>query len=88
MMQNVLSGAIIMGYVVAAIFFFKFHARSHDRLFNIFGAAFVLLAAQRMALTLLAEERDAHIYLYIARLVAFLLILYAIIDKNRAARPT
>ena len=85
-MQDLISGAIVMGYLVAAIHFFKFWNRTADRLFGIFGSAFLLLALQRVALTLLADERTAHTYLYTARLLAFLLILWAIIDKNRATR--
>lgn len=87
MTQDLLSGAIIMGYAIAAVHFFKFFDRTRDRLFQLFAIAFVVLAAQRLALALLAADRDAHIYLYGARVFAFLLILYAIIDKNREARP-
>lgn len=87
MTKDLLSGAIIMGYVIGAIHFFKFYGRTRDRLFQLFAIAFVVLATQRIALSLLSADRDAHIYLYAARLLAFLLILYAIIDKNRGARP-
>jgi hypothetical protein len=84
-MGEMISGAIVMGYIVAGLHFLKFWKRSADRLFLLFAWAFGLLAAQRAALTLLAGEPETHVYLYAARLLAFLVIIYAIIDKNRAA---
>jgi hypothetical protein len=84
-MRELISGAIVMGYLVAALHFFKFWKRSDDRLFLLFGTAFCLLALQRAALSLLAAHPEMHLYLYVARLLGFLIIIYAIIDKNRAA---
>lgn len=83
-MRELLSGAIVMGYLVAGLFFLKFWRGTHDRLFLIFGAAFWLLALQRALLALLAEAPGSHLYLYVMRLLAFVLIIVAIIDKNRA----
>ena len=84
-MAEMISGALVMGYVVAGLHFLKFWRRSADRLFLLFAWAFGLLAVQRAALTILAGEPETHLYLYAARLLAFLVIIYAIIDKNRAA---
>lgn len=84
-MRDLLSGAIVMGYVIAGLHFLKFWKGTADRLFLIFGLAFWLLAVQRTLLTLLAEQEGAHIYLYVIRLLAFVLILAAIVDKNRAS---
>jgi hypothetical protein len=83
-MREMLSGAMVMGYLLPGIFFFRFWRDTADRLFLIFGLAFTLLAVQRAMLTLLAETPSAHIYLYVVRLLAFLLIIAAIVDKNRA----
>ena len=83
-MGALISGAIVMGYVVGGLHFFRFWKRTDDRLFLLFGVAFTVLAAQRTALSLLAGQPDTHVYLYLARLLAFLIIIYAIIDKNRA----
>lgn len=84
-MRELLSGAMAMGYLLPGLFFFRFWKETSDRLFLIFGLAFTLLAVQRTMLTLLASTPSAHIYLYAIRLLAFLLILAAIVDKNRAA---
>lgn len=77
------SGAIMMGYLVAGLFFFRFWRETRDRLFGIFGAAFWLLALQRFVLTLGERNDTADIPIYALRLLAFVLILYAIWDKNR-----
>lgn len=85
-MQALVSGAIVMGYVVGALFFFRFWSRTGDRLFGAFGVAFAVLAAQRFALVMLAYEPGAGTWLYAVRALAFLLIVWAIVDKNRGAR--
>lgn len=84
-MRELLSGAMVMGYLVPGLFFLRFWKESADRLFLIFAVAFWMLALQRTLLTLLAGEPGAHIYLYVVRLLAFLLIIAAIVDKNRAS---
>jgi Family of unknown function (DUF5985) len=82
-MTVLLSGMLTAGYLIAGVHFFKFRQRTGDRLFLIFGLAFWVLAAQRAALTLVSDVSDAAIYLYALRSVAFLLIIGAIVDKNR-----
>ena len=80
------SGGIMMGYGVAGLFFLRFWRTTGDRLFLVFSAAFWLLAVQRLALALVEPLEEWRTGLYVIRLLAFLLILGAIIDKNRA-RP-
>jgi len=79
------AGLLSAGYAVAALFFARFWRDTRDRLFAYFAVAFALLAAQRTALVLVADDPGAATWLYGVRLVAFLLILHAIIDKNRGA---
>ena len=74
-----LSGLITMLYIVIAVFFLRFWRDSSDRLFLFFAGAFALLALQRFLL-LLFPTLEA---LYILRLLAFVLIIAAIADKNR-----
>jgi hypothetical protein len=78
-----ISGAIFMGYAVAGLFFFRFWHDTRDRLFAIFGAAFWILGLQRLTLVLTRDMLETQTGLYLVRLAAFLLILFAIIDKNR-----
>jgi hypothetical protein len=79
-----LSGAIVMGYAVCALFFLRFWRQTRDRLFPTFALAFLLLAVQRAVLTLTAPHVEWRVGLYTLRLGAFLLILGAIVDKNRS----
>jgi hypothetical protein len=76
-------GAIAMASVVAALFFLRFWRDTGDRLFLIFAAAFFLLAATRIGLALSQVQQEGHTHWYWVRLVAFVLILIAIVDKNR-----
>lgn len=82
-MHQVISGAIIMGYATAGLFFLRFWNQTRDRLFANFAAAFWLLALQRLALAATTEVYEDRTLLYLIRLAAFLLILFAILDKNR-----
>jgi amino acid transporter len=82
-LSQLISGALVMGYFVAGLYFLRFWRDTRDRLFGIFAAAFWLLAAQRAALALTVDPTGEQVVLYSVRLLAFVLILAAIIDKNR-----
>jgi hypothetical protein len=83
-MTLLMAGALSAGYAVIALFFARFWRETHDRLFGFFAVAFVLLAVQRISLALTVSGSDWTAMLYGIRLTAFLLILYAVVDKNRA----
>ena len=78
-----ISGAMVLGYAVAGLFFLRFWRETRDRLFGVFAAAFALLAVQRALLTLSADPEGDQLLLYAIRLLAYVLILLAIVDKNR-----
>jgi Family of unknown function (DUF5985) len=82
---SIVSGAIAMGYAVAGLFFLRFWRETGDRLFVTFSVAFWLLGAQRLALVIHGQTDENHTGLYLVRLLAFVLILAAILDKNRSA---
>jgi uncharacterized membrane protein len=84
LLLGLVSGAILMGYGVCALFFLRFWRQTHDRLFLVFALAFGLLGVQRLALVLTEPVEEWRTGLYVIRLLAFLLILGAIVDKNRA----
>lgn len=77
------SGLIVAGYLVIGLFFLRFYRQQHDRLFVFFAFAFWLLALQRALLTIFAADARVSVFLYGLRAFAFLMILYAFIDKNR-----
>lgn len=83
-MRPLLSGIIAMGSLVAALSFLKFWRRSGDRLFALFGAAFAVFSANAVVLGLSDPGADPGVALYVIRLLGFLLILGAIVDKNRS----
>ena len=83
--ELLISGAIVMGYAVAGLFFLRFWRETRDRLFLIFAGAFWILGIQRLALVLSRDMVEDDTGLYLVRLFAFLLILGAIVDKNRSS---
>jgi hypothetical protein len=48
LVNDLMSGALIMGYFVAALFFQKFYKTTRDRLFALFATAFWILTVQRL----------------------------------------
>jgi len=76
-----LHGAIAMGMATAALFFLRFWRESRDRLFVFFALAFFILAFNRV-LPLLAGLSTTSLIPYLVRLLAFGIILAAIVDKN------
>ena len=65
------------------LFFLRYWRSSHDRFFAFFGVAFWALGAN-WALLVGRDPSDEYTpYFYLLRLFAFLLILTAIVDKNR-----
>ena len=83
-LADFVAGLIVMGDLVAALFFGRFYRDSRDRLFLWFSAGFILLAIQRASLAAADLIPIDPIWYYVIRLVAFLLFLGAIIDKNRS----
>ena len=87
MITQFLLGLVVMGSVVAGLFFLRFWRKTRDRLFIIFALAFWILALNWALLALINPMGEAKRSLfYVLRLVAFILIIYAIIDKNRTSR--
>lgn len=81
-----LSGMLAAGYLVVAAFFLRFWKQTRDRFFIFFSLAFALFAAQRAMLVdefALVENKT---WAYGVRLLGFLLILAAIVIKNREGR--
>jgi hypothetical protein len=81
-------GALTMGCLTASTFFLKYWRMSRDRFFLLFAIAFLALAVNWLILAVLQPPRESVHYVYLIRLAAFVLILVAIVDKNRSpARP-
>lgn len=82
-MIDVLSGVLVALDAVAGLFFLKFWRASRDRLFAMFGAAFLILGIQRLVLAATRTTFEDQAVFYILRLLAFVIIIVAIVDKNR-----
>ena len=80
-----LSGAITLGFVIAGVFFLRFWRRTDDSLFLAFALAFALLGAGQAIQALSNIPQEEREYIYLFRLAAFSLILWAILRKNRSA---
>ncbi|WII72380.1 DUF5985 family protein [Bdellovibrio sp. 22V] len=83
-LNNFVYGAVMMASVIAGLFFLKFWRKTRDRFFAIFAAAFFLLAIERWFFLFIQIQNEVHTYIFVIRLFAFLLILGAVVDKNRA----
>ena len=81
-MIEFLSGAITMGFVVAAGFFARFWRETADRLFLAFAVAFALLALNQALAQWLGAADERVGYTYLLRVIGFVLILAAVVDKN------
>ena len=79
----ILSGAILLGYLLASIFFIRFWRQTRERLFACFAVAFFILFVERILLIPSSPFYSHSPHLYLTRLVAFVMIIWGIWDKNR-----
>jgi len=84
MSAEFVSGATMAAALVIALVFLRYWRQTHDRLFLGFALGFFVFGASRLILTFLEEDDEGRIWVYGLRLVAFLLIFAAIVDKNRS----
>jgi len=82
---NFLAGAATLGFFACALFFLRFWKQSRDELFVSFAVAFGLLGIGQAVLVLANIPEEHRSYLYLIRLLAFAVILLAIVRKNRSA---
>jgi hypothetical protein len=86
MMPNLtafLQGVAATAAWINGVFFWKFWRQSGDRLFANFAVAFWVLGLSWALLAVSSPEEESRPYIYALRLVAFLLMIVAIADKNR-----
>jgi uncharacterized membrane protein len=86
-MNDFISGMTSALCLVAGLFFLRFWRKTHDRFFAFFAASFFLMALHRVVMLLLKSMESEHLVgPYLIRLLSFVLILVAIVDKNRPPR--
>lgn len=80
------AGMIAMGMLVCAAFFFRFWLRSKDSLFLAFAVAFLLLTISHALSGILQLHMEERNLLYVLRLAAYAILVFAILQKNAPRR--
>lgn len=81
-MSQMIMGATAAGSAVIGIFFYRFWRHTHDRFFLLFSLAFWIFALSRVAMGTMPYDDEDRYLLYVVRLAATVLIIFAIVDKN------
>ena len=82
-MEEILIGGIAVAALIAGVFFLRFWKSSGDRFFLMFAVAFWIEGAHRIFIYAWAGRDEASPLYYVVRLIAYGLIIAAIVDKNR-----
>jgi len=83
MMDALLAGGIGVAAFAAGLFFLRFWRQTRDRFFLFFAISFWIEGAHRVLLFYFFGHNEAMPIAYLPRLIAYGLIIAAIIDKNR-----
>lgn len=82
-MNEFLRGAVALGCAATGLYFFRFWRQSLDRLFLCFALAFWILTADYTFVAALDRGSDWFLPVFAVRLLAYGVILFGILDKNR-----
>lgn len=77
-----LLGAIAMASFTVSLFFLRSWKTTRDRFFFFFALSFGLEGVTRILLGLTDAGDERQPFIYLLRLCAFLIIIFAILDKN------
>jgi hypothetical protein len=86
-MGALLAGAIAMACALAGLVFLRFWKSSRDSFFLCFAASFWLQGAQWVHSGLALGASESSPYSYLIRLLAYALIVFAILRKNLRQAP-
>ena len=81
-----LAGADTLGFLIGALLFLRGWRRTRDLLFGTFAAAFLLLATNQALTVFIRLPEPERSWIYLFRLVGFVLLTLAIVGKNMQAR--
>jgi hypothetical protein len=82
-MTQFLYGALTMAALTAGLFFLRFWRITRDRLFLFLAVAFWILSLNWAGLGLSEPDATTRVYYLLTRLLAFLVIIAGVVDKNR-----
>jgi hypothetical protein len=85
LLTAMLDGGRVTLCVIVALCFARLSRATRDRLYAAFAVAFVLLGVNWTLLGMQTAGGDHSALAFLPRLLAFLLIIAAIVDKNRRA---
>jgi hypothetical protein len=85
-LDAILVGGIAVAALTAGLFFLRYWRTTRDRFFLFFACAFWIEGAHRLALFEWIGPDDGSPLYYLPRLLAYGLIIVAIVDKNRKSR--
>ena len=85
-LNSFLQGAAAMGCIVAGLFFIKYWRSTRDRFFLFFVAAFWAFALNWIGLAVAQPSIESTHWFYLLRLLAFVLIIAGIVDKNHRSK--
>lgn len=83
MLQGFLWGALAMAAFVVGLHFLRFFTRTRERLFLALAATFWILALNWTLLAVLEPDAESRHWVMLVRLLAFVVLLAGIVDKNR-----
>lgn len=83
MIDGFFLGVIATASITAGLFFLKFWRATRDIFFLGFAASFVIEGLNRSVVLFTQTPNQAGLWTYLVRLVSLLLILGAIMEKNR-----
>jgi hypothetical protein len=87
-MIQFLWGALSASASIVALLFLRFWRDTRDRIFLFFSAAFLMLCLNWSALVFIEPRLETRHYVYLLRLLAFMLIIAGVVDKNRRSAST
>ena len=85
-MNQLIAGLISMGSFVIALFFLRFWRSTRDRFFLYFALSFGIEGVHRIVSALRFDDAEDTPLHYLVRLLAYGLIIWAILEKNLPAR--
>lgn len=81
-MNQMLLGAIAMACFTVSLLFARSWKTTRDRFFLFFAVSFFIEGCNRLMLGLFHYSSEEEPFFYLLRLLSFIIILWAIFDKN------
>lgn len=85
-MTDLVTGMIAMASLIIGLFFLRFWRNTRDRFFLYFALSFGIEGVHRIVTAIGYDEHEESPLHYLVRLLAYGLIIWAILEKNLPAR--